>query len=405
MEKYDCIVVGGGIIGACCAYELIRAGAGKIAWLEQSQLASGTSRAYAGNIFMAASGYIPEFGIEEHELETYGLDFYNNLNHEEPELELRTVGSLFLGLTEQSLLDLSKAFTNDLSVPGQEILDPQAVSQLCRGIESTKIGGAVYHPESGWVSARRATHLLGRMIQAENATVMTNTPVEDLLIENGNISGVLTATGKIGADNVVLATGAWTNSLLEKRGIVLPMIPVVAARVVAKEPALSVHTPVILIKEKGLYLREEDSGILWGGSFVAPPRFELLQSPPPADLSTFPLDGVLELIDKASSLKDIVSFFTELNRISFNYGAPCHTRDRRAMVGPISEVRGLYFAGGCNEAGVIHAPGFGRLVAESVLGREGFVSNRQVFAPDRYGLKHDKSDLLKLSSILFNFPA
>ena len=402
MGKFDCIVVGGGLIGACCTYELIQAGAGKIAWLEQGQLGKGTSRAYAGNIFMAAAGYIPEFGIEEYELELYGLEFYKNLNHEQPELDLRVVGSVFLALTEESLNDLSSTFTKELSVANQEILDSNDVTKLCEGINRTKIGGAVFHPDSGWVSAERATNILARIIKADNGTVMSNMPVQELLIENGNISGVLTPDKKISADNVILATGAWTNSLLEKSDISLPMIPVVGARVTAKEPAVSAQTPVILIKEKGLYLREENGGILWGGGYMAPPRFDLLESAAPANLNLLPLDGIWELVEKAKSMADVITFFTNLNRITFSYGAPCHTRDRRAMVGPVSDVQGLYFAGGCNEAGVVHAPGFGRLIAELVMGRAKYVPNRKVFFPDRFGSRYSKTEILKTASILFN---
>jgi glycine/D-amino acid oxidase-like deaminating enzyme len=403
MDKYDCIVVGGGLIGACCTYELIQACAGKIAWLEQGQLGKGTSRAYAGNIFMAAAGYISEFDIEEYELESYGLEFYNNLNHERPDLDLRTVGSLFLGLTEESLTDLSNAFTNELSVKNQEVLDRKEVTKLCEGINSNKIGGAVFHPNSGWVSAERATNILATIIEADGGAVIPNTPVQELLIENGKTCGVLTPDKKIGADNVILATGAWTNSLLQKSDISLSMIPIVAARVMAKEPVLSAQTPVTLIKEKGVYFREENGGILWGGTYAVPPRYDLLESAAPVDLNLLPLDGIMELVDKAKSIADVISYFTNLNRITFSYGAPCHTLDRRAMVGPISEIKGLYFAGGCNEAGVVHAPGFGRLIAESVMGREKYIQNRKVFKPDRFGSRYSKTEIIKTAGILFNY--
>ena len=403
MDKFDCIVVGGGLIGACCTYELIQAGAGKIAWLEQGPLGKGTSRAYAGNIFMAAAGYIPEFGIEEFELESYGLEFYKNLYHERPDLDLRTVGSLFLGLTEESLADLSNGFTNELSVTNQEVLDSKEVSKLCEGINCNKIGGAVFHPDSGWVSAERATNILATITEADGGDVIPNTPVQELLIENGKTCGVLTPDKKIGADNVILATGAWTNSLLKKNDISLLMIPIVGARVMAEEPALSAQMPVILIKEKGLYLREENGGVLWGGAYVTPPRYDLLEAAAPTDLNLLPLDGIMELVGKAKSMADVISCFADLNRITFSYGAPCHTLDRRAMVGPIGEIQGLYFAGGCNEAGVVHAPGFGRLIAESVMGREKYVPNRKVFMPDRFGSRYNKTEILETASILFNY--
>lgn len=403
MEKFDCIVVGGGLIGACCTYELLQAGVGKVAWLEQSELGEGTSRAYAGNIFMAAAGYIPQFVEEEYDIEEYGLKFYRSLNKAEPDLNLRSVGSLFIAVTEESFVDQYTAFTNNRTVPDQEILDPNEIEKLCGKINSDAVSGAIYHPSSGWVSAKRATKILARLINVDNGTVLTHTPVTRLVIESGKVTGVVTPHGTIGSERVVLATGAWTNALLHEYGLHLHMIPVLGARVMAAEPGLPVETPVILIKERALYIREEHGGMLWGGGYNAPPRFDLLDTTLPNDLNKLPLDGIWELIEKAKSSADVIPQLAAVKRYTFRYGVPCHTIDRRAMVGPIKEVVGLYIAGGCNEAGVVHAPGFGRLVAEFITCGKTVLTNAEVFAPDRFGIDYNREKIFEAAQHLFNY--
>ena len=83
------------------------------------------------------------------------MKFYRSLNKAEPDLNLRSVGSLFIAVTEESFVDQYTAFTNNRTVPDQEILDPNEIEKLCGKINSDAVSGAIYHPSSGWVSAKR----------------------------------------------------------------------------------------------------------------------------------------------------------------------------------------------------------------------------------------------------------
>lgn len=85
---------------------------------------------------------------------------------------------------------------------------------ILKGTDLTKVGKAYWNPEAGWCEASAATArivnaAIGRGVRYEVGDV------EKLLLRGGKIQGVRTRDGReFYADRVVLATGAWTSSLL-----------------------------------------------------------------------------------------------------------------------------------------------------------------------------------------------
>jgi sarcosine oxidase subunit beta len=66
------------------------------------------------------------------------------------------------------------------------------------------------------------------------------------------------------------------------------------------------------------------------------------------------------------------------------HGAPCFTPDKRGLVGGVGGVDGLYVMGGCNEGGISHGPGWGRLIAELVVAGVPTNPVADAFAPGRF---------------------
>ena len=55
------------------------------------------------------------------------------------------------------------------------------------------------------------------------------------------------------------------------------------------------------------------------------------------------------------------------------------------MVGTVPGIEGLFVVGGCNEAGVTHGPGYGRLIADCVVGGASSLTDIGPFRLDRFG--------------------
>jgi glycine/D-amino acid oxidase-like deaminating enzyme len=82
---------------------------------------------------------------------------------------------------------------------------------------------AVYTQREGAIDAKLTTDLLTRAIRQTGAAIHLGNPVLSLMTEGSRITGVVTATGKLRADRVVLATGVATNTLCQSLGVSLPI--------------------------------------------------------------------------------------------------------------------------------------------------------------------------------------
>jgi len=80
-----------------------------------------------------------------------------------------------------------------------------------------------YAPEQGALDAVAATQALIAAAKAHGATILTHTAVSDIVVKDGQVTGVETANGAIDADLVVLAAGTGITVLLEKFNAALPI--------------------------------------------------------------------------------------------------------------------------------------------------------------------------------------
>ncbi len=94
---------------------------------------------------------------------------------------------------------------------------------ILKGIDTTDYDKAYLNPSAGWVDASLATEAM--MSEAIKKGVRYEIgEVEELVSSGGNLEGVRTKDGKLyTADKILLATGAWTPSLMSPLEDVLDM--------------------------------------------------------------------------------------------------------------------------------------------------------------------------------------
>ncbi|KAF1915751.1 FAD dependent oxidoreductase [Ampelomyces quisqualis] len=100
-------------------------------------------------------------------------------------------------------------YTRDVSV--SELRKYEVLQDLCG---NTEMGKAYFNPEAGWCDAERATMSFLR-VATNNGVNRVTGEVTSLLFSNNKLTGVRTSQGgTYTADKIVLATGAWTSTLL-----------------------------------------------------------------------------------------------------------------------------------------------------------------------------------------------
>lgn len=116
------------------------------------------------------------------------------------------------------------------------------------------IDGALYSPTDGRAEPQKAAPAIARAAQAKGATILTGCAVRTIETTGGRVSGVVTERGRIAADTVIVAGGAWSRLLLRGIGVTLPQLKVLNSVLrtepVAGGPEVTVRGPDFSVRKR-----------------------------------------------------------------------------------------------------------------------------------------------------------
>lgn len=223
----DVIVVGAGVTGTSIAWRLAEAGK-QVLLLEQRGICSGASgrnggMTGAGSSMHASSGA----GQAVYALTTANLRLMRNLRDElDRDFELRLTGSLNLITTEEEYHHLKDAVAEEQAAGIDiELIDGAAARGVMPAL-SPRVLGAAYALDRGHLWPFALVNGMADAATRAGAEIRTGTRVEGLARSGERVTGVVAAGETILAEDVVLATNAWTPRLLPE----LPPGAVVPAR-------------------------------------------------------------------------------------------------------------------------------------------------------------------------------
>jgi len=226
-SEYDALIVGGGLIGLLAAHSLCDAGI-TVAVVERGELGSEASWAGGGILSPLYPWRYPapvlalarwsqahyaalcdtlaeETGIDPQWTRS-GLLVLDPGDWQEGATWAVRQGSEFHMLTGRELLGCEPALSESL------VIDPGA--------------RAAWLPDVAQVRNPRLLKALKSSLRSRGVALYENTEVRDLRVVRGRVTGVTTATGKMGATRVIIAAGAWSGRLLENLGVSLSVSPV-----------------------------------------------------------------------------------------------------------------------------------------------------------------------------------
>lgn len=260
-------VVGGGISGLSIAYNLAVKGAPDVSVFERRWIAYGSSTRSGGRFRV-------HFWREENA--RFAIESIKRIETLSAKMEWNPVihrgGYLWLLFSEQVLEQYRKAnkMWGDLGVAG-EFLDPKEVKERYPYIEVSDVLAGFFGPQDG--SLHHDYLCFGYYSLAKDLGVKFHlmTEVEEVVTEGGAVKGLRTDKGLVEADVVVLATGAWTNVLLNKLGISLPIEPL-RREVCLTEPFRYFIEPLIIDTSSSAYFGQTLKGEILGSMDYPTPR-------------------------------------------------------------------------------------------------------------------------------------
>lgn len=395
----DVAVVGGGIVGLCCAFALARAGA-RVTVLERERVGAGASWGNAGWIVpslsmpLAAPGML-RLGLRHaldprgalvlrpaldpawlrwlwqfrrscsparfhHAVETLlslnettlaELDSYRAAG---VEFEQHSTGILIVGRTRAGL-DWFEQLFHELRALGLEGVIEALDGDAARDAEPAlgpAVGAALRTSIDRHVLPESLVAGLTAHLRRAGVAVEEGRPVEGLARRGGRWE-LRGAWGAAAADAVVLATGAAANELLAGLGLRLPIVGAKGYAVTLRGTGTAPRHAVYLSEPK-IGLSPFEAGLRIAGVFELPGR---TTEPSPR--------RVRQLVD------DTVPYLSGWRPASGESldgwaGLRPSTPDSLPFVGPVPGSPGVYVAAGHNMVGMTLAPATGAAVAAMV---------------------------------------
>ena len=213
----DILIIGGGIIGMLTARELSLAGM-TVTIVEQGK--TGQESSWAGGGILSPL-YPWRYPDSVSALARWGQAFYPELIDEiysatGLDAELIQNGLLVLADEQETALVWAKKWQANLQIiENREIVDlePALSRELA---ESQK---AIWMSEVSQVRNPRLVKALRKYIAQRGVHLKEQVKVQDFIIKDNKVCGVKTSAGKILADQVIVAGGAWSADLLKKINI------------------------------------------------------------------------------------------------------------------------------------------------------------------------------------------
>jgi len=348
---YDVVVVGGGVVGLCCAWRLAQGGAAVLV-LDRADPPAGATRVAAGmlapigelafgepellRMTVAAAAAYPDFVAELEAASGLGSGYAQH-------------GALHVALDRDEAAELRRVHDLQRSLGlGAEWLPPRRCRELEPGL-TPSFNGGVHAPDEAAIDPRRMTAALLMALAEAGVEVRSNVDVVASLLDGERLAGVRTSSGEeLRARHVVLATGAWsgTEEWLPEQ-VRPPVRPVKGQILELRSPDGEPPCGRILASER-VYLVPRPDGRLIVGATTEERGFD----------ATVTAGGVHELLREAYRLLPDVA---EMELVEAMAGLRPGTPDNLPLIGQ-AELEGLVLACGHYRNGILLAPITGEAV-------------------------------------------
>ena len=355
-DSCDVAVVGGGLIGLACAFELVSRGVEVVVLEAEPAAGTGATRVAAGMLAPVGELAFGEPALLEINMVSAAMypDFVAALEAASgQDVAYRRQGALHVALDRDEGAELKRRLDLQLNL-GLESrwLGPGACREIEPGL-APGLNGAILVEGDGMVDPRALTSALLIALESAGVEVRTDASVTGLIAEGGRVVGVALVDGtEIRAGTVVAAGGAESGRAAWIPDVDRPPVRPVKGQVA--ELRGDPDDPVCghIVASERIYLVPRPDGRLIAGATVEEMGYD----------RTVTAGGIHELLREAYRLLPDVA---ELEFVEATAGLRPGTPDNLPVIGH-SSTDGLILATGHFRNGILLAPVTARAVGDLV---------------------------------------
>jgi len=359
-ERADVVIIGGGVMGLALAWNLAGQGAGKVLVLERGYLCEGASGRNGGGV--RAQWTSPTLI----ELAKESIDFMGRFAQELGiNIWLRKGGYLFLAHDDATVkrIESSAALQRKHGLKTR-IITPDEAGEIVPELDTRRFVAASWNPDDGVVFPWPFLWGYADGAVKRGAQVETFTQVTGLEVVSGAVRAVQTDRGRVAADRVVIASGAWSPEVARLAGVSLPNTPH-RHEIVSSEPLKPFLGPLVSMLGTGLYFSQSMRGEIVGG--LGDPH-------EPAGLSQ--ASSLRFLARYARAVTELLPRTGEVKLLRQWAGCYDMTPDSSPILGHTPGVSGLLQMSGFVGHGFMMAPAMGRRMADWMGGAKDDIFER-----------------------------
>jgi sarcosine oxidase subunit beta len=387
-NRYDVIIIGGGVIGTSIAFHLAKRSK-RILLVEKYGLASGASGSCDQQIILQSKSPGVHLKLALSSAELY-QGIVEELDHD---IEYKRSGGMILIETQEEMQVMEDFVKRQQQTGLQvEILQREDAVKLQPGL-AQHIVGATYNPQDSEVNPMEVTLAFAKAAKKLGTEVLLETEVTSLSIDGNTVEGVITEKGKYYADIVINAAGAWAPEIGKMIGLNIPIKPrrgqIVISEAVApflKKVMLSAQYIVAkfhpeILKNASSRARQLGVGLALSQSKKGNILIGATREFVGYDTGVT-YDGIKEILKNAARL---VPPLKDLNIIRVMAGLRPYTPDGLPLIGWFEGLEGFFMAAGHEGDGIALSPVTGRIVSELICDGRAFV-DISPFDPNRFTL-------------------
>jgi dimethylglycine dehydrogenase len=364
-DRYQVVVIGGGIVGCSVLYHLALRGSTDAALIERDELTAGSTWHAAGGFHTINSD------TRIAALQKYTIDLYPQVERESgQDIGFHLTGGLELAGTPERArwLHAELAWLRSQGTDAY-LVTPEEAAAMVPIIDPAGLTGALFDPEEGNLDPNGATRAYAGAARARGSEVIEHNRVLSLAWTDAGEWLVETERGSISAEHVVNAAGLWARRIGHMVGVDHPLVPMVHHYLVTDDvpqvAAIDGEMPAVTDLEGFTYLQRERDGVLLGVYERNPRHWSVEGAPWDYGRELFP-EEIDRIMPELSIGFQRFPVLQEIGIKRWVLGAFTFTPDGNPLVGPVADVPNYWAACGCM-AGFSQCAGIGLALANWIV--------------------------------------